>query len=258
MNVHFKNFMKYKFLLKELVVSDIKIKYRRSMLGIMWSVLHPLMLMVVLTIVFSSLFKSNIPNFPVYVLTGRMIWDLYYQSTVLAMSSVISNASLMKKVYIPKYIFPLSKCLFVFINTIFSLGALLIVMLITKSKFTLVFFLFPLPLFYLLIFSIGVGLILSVYTVFFRDLSYIYEVIMMALMYLTPLFYPIDIIPAKYHILITVNPLYYMVKIFRKIVLYGQVPTLNENLLCLGISLITLLIGIFIFNKNQDKFILYI
>ncbi|WNS42732.1 ABC transporter permease [Paenibacillus sp. MMS20-IR301] len=258
MKNYWANFIKYRHLLRELVINDIKLKYRRSVLGIIWSVLQPLMMMVVLTLVFSNLFKSDIPYFPVYVLTGRIVWDLYYQGTASSMGSVVANASLIKKVYVPKYIFPLARCLSSLVNTGFSLVALLIVMLVVGVKITPVILLLPIPIFYVFLFATGVGLLLSAYNVFFRDISYLYEVFTTAWMYFTPLFYPPTVLPEKYQFIFTINPLYYMVDFFRQIVMYQSFPTVKDNIICLSIGIVSFIIGFYAFYKKQDKFILYV
>lgn len=258
MKLYIKNFLKYKHLLKELVVKDIKLKYRRSFLGLLWSLLNPLLMMIVLSIVFSNLFRRNIPNFTVYLLTGRIIFDYYSRATSTAMKSIISNGQLIKKIYVPKYIFPLAKSLSEFVNLLFSLIAVIIMLAVTKVKITLAILLFPLPLIYILIFATGVGLILSAYSVFFRDIVHLYGVALTAWMYLTPLFYPVEIIPTKYKFIIHINPLYHIIECFRQIVLYGQFPSLQLHLISLLIGIITLAIGMFVFKRRQDKFILFI
>lgn len=240
------------------MVRDIKLKYRRSVLGIIWSILNPLLMMIVLTIVFSTLFKRDIKNFPVYLLTGRIMFSFYAEATNAAMVSIIKSSSLIKKVYIPKYIFPLSKTLSAFVNLIFSLVALVIVMLVTKLKFTWVILLFPLPLIYVLMFAIGIGLALSAYAVFFRDILHLYSVLLTAWTYLTPIFYPINIVPEKYRILIKLNPLYYIISCFRQIILYGKIPSFYLNLICFSIGFFSMIIGLIVFYKKQDKFILHI
>ncbi len=258
MRTYIENFMRYRHLLYELVISELKIKYRRSFFGILWSVLQPLMMMVILTVVFASMFKSNIEHFAVYVLTGRIIWDLYSQTTLFAMNSLIDNASLIKKVYLPKYIFPLAKSVTALVNTLFSLFALFLVILFTGVKLNLYSLLFPLPLLYMFIFATGIGLIVSTYTVFFRDIKYLYEVFLAAWIYLTPIFYPITVLPDKVRFIVELNPIYYFLDMFRIILINGQAPSLVSNLICLSISVITLLIGFICFVKKQDRFVLYI
>ncbi|URN95429.1 MAG: ABC transporter permease [Candidatus Pristimantibacillus lignocellulolyticus] len=255
---YFTNFWKYKELLTQFVARDLKLKYRRSVLGYLWSLLNPLLMMMVLTAVFSSFFKFDIPNYPVYLLSGQILFSFFSESTTTAMNSILGSGSLIKKVYIPKYIFPLSRILSSFVTLLFSLVALLIVMLITDIQFSATILLFPLPLFYLLIFSIGIGLIMSVLVVFFRDMLHLYGVLLSAWMYLTPIFYPINIVPDFVKTIIYSNPMYYFVEMFRELILYNQMPSLQLNLMCLMFSSISLLVGLFIFYKNQNKFVLHI
>lgn len=258
MKQYWKNFNKYKRLLKELVIKDIKLKYRRSYLGVLWTMLNPLLMMLVLTIVFSTLFKRDIPNFPVYLLSGRILFEFYSQGTKMGMNAVVGSSALIKKVYVPKYIFPLSKVLFAFINLMFSMVALVIVIVVTQMPVSWTILLAPIPLIYLLLFSIGVSFILGSYTVFFRDIEHLYSVALTAWMYFTPLFYPADIIPQQYQIIFKFNPLYYIIEMFRDVVMYGKIPTLQTNLICLAFSFSTLIVGVYVFYKKQDKFILYI
>lgn len=256
--MHIKNFLKYTNLLRELVLRDIKVKYRRSFLGILWSLLNPLLMMTVITIVFSTVFRFDIENFPIYLLTGQVMFSFFSEATTMAMTSIIANGSLIKKVYIPKYIFPLSKVLSSFINLLFSLIAIVIMIIVTKIKITWTILFFPLPLLYLLIFSIGIGMLLSAMSVFFRDMFHLYGVILTAWNYLTPIFYPAKIIPNKYKFFIEYNPLYYIIECFRDIILYGKLPSLQFNLICIMSCILSLIIGMYVFYKNQDKYILYL
>lgn len=254
----FLNFWKYRQLLLEFVVRDLKIKYRRSLLGYVWSLLNPLLMMVVLTAVFSSMFKFDIPNFPVYLLSGQIIFNFFSEATSLSMNSILNGGALIKKVYIPKYLFPVSRVLSSFITLLFSLVALIIVLLVTGTDISFSILLFPLPLFYILIFSIGIGLILSVLVVYFRDILHLYTVLLSAWGYLTPLFYPVSVVPDSVRRVIYANPLYYYVEAFRDIVLYNQLPDVFTNLMCIGFSFFTLGLGLVVFYRNQNKFVLYI
>lgn len=258
MRTYFLNFWKYKELLNQFVLRDLKVKYRRSVLGYLWSLLNPLLMMIVLTAVFSNFFKFDIPNFPVYLLSGQIIFNFFAESTSMSMSSILSGGSLIKKVYIPKYIFPISRVLSSFVTLLFSLVALLIVIIATNVKITPVILAFPIPLIYVLVFSIGVGLIMSVCAVYFRDTLHLYGVLLSAWMYLTPLFYPINIVPVFVKNIILANPMYYYVEAFRDIVLYNHFPSLETNLMCIIFSLISLTLGLFIFYKKQNSFVFYI
>ena len=250
--------LKYKDLLFELVLRDIKVKYKKSVLGVLWSVLNPLLMMIVLTVVFSEVFKSSISNFPLYLITGQVIFNFSSEATNMSMMSVLGNGSLIKKVYIPKYIFPLSKTLFGLVNLVFSLIAVMIVFIFTKQNVGITVVLIPLLLLYIFLFSFGIGLILASTAVFFRDILHLYGILLVIWNYLTPVFYPMEIIPDKYIIFINCNPLTYYVTYFRKILIYNEIPDLNLNLICLFISMISVIVGLVIFKKNQNKFILYV
>ena len=251
-------FRRFTPLLRELVVRDIKVRYRHSALGLVWTVLNPLLMMVVITIVFSTLFKQNIPNFPIYYLSGSLIFAFNSESTTTALNSIISNASLIKKVYIPKYLFPLSNVLSGLVNLGFSLIAMFIVMLITGAPFHATLLLLPIPIFYTFLFSVGLGILLSAVTVFFRDIAHFYSVFILAWTYFTPIFYPVEILPDAAMKIMQLNPMYHLVSYMRSIVLYGVFPSLKENLLCLCLGLLMLALGLFVFYKKQDKFVLYV
>lgn len=251
-------FRRFTPLLRELVVRDIKVRYRHSALGLVWTVLNPLLMMVVITIVFSTLFKQNIPNFPIYYLSGSLIFAFNSESTTTALNSIISNASLIKKVYIPKYLFPLSNVLSGLVNLGFSLIAMVIVMLLTGAPFHATLLLLPIPIFYTFLFSVGLGVLLSALTVFFRDIAHFYSVFILAWTYFTPIFYPVEILPSAAMRLMQLNPMYHLVTYMRSLVLYGVFPGLKENLLCLCLGLAMLALGLFVFYKKQDKFVLYV
>lgn len=255
---YFKNFWKYKGLLREFVIRDLKVKYRRSFLGYLWSLLSPLLMMIVLTAVFSSVFRFDIPNFPVYLLSGQIIFSFFSESTTMSMTSILSGGSLIKKVYVPKYIFPISRVLSSFVTLIFSLLAIFIVILFTGVKITPALLFFPIPLLYILCFSIGMGLIMSVLAVYFRDMLHLYTILLSAWTYLTPIFYPVSIVPDYVKSIIFSNPLYYYVEAFRDVVLYSRIPDVQTNLMCVMFSVISLLLGLVIFYKNQKNFVLHI
>lgn len=249
---------KYLPLLRELIVRDIKVRYRRSVLGMLWTVLNPLLMMGVMTVVFSQLFESTIDNFAIYYLSGYILYSFINDSTTAALFSVVYNASLMKKVYIPKYMFPVSKVFSSLVNLGFSFIAMLIVMAITRTSLKITIVLLPFIIFYVVSFTIGLGLILATLYVFFRDCGHLYGIVMLAWLYLTPLFYPREILPETLQKLLVFNPMYHYVEYFRNILLYGVWPSVEQNLLCLGIGMIALFIGTIVFYKRQDGFILYI
>ena len=257
--LRFKDFFHYKDLLKHLVARDIKLKYRRSALGYLWSVLDPLLTMIVMTIVFSAMFKRNIDNFPVYLFCGQLLFNFMKNSTSQALHSINANGALIKKAYVPKYIFTFSKVISGLVDLLFNLVALAIVMLATGAKFSWSNLLFPLVLLQLFVFNLGLGLFLAQANVFFKDVQHIYNAVMMAWMYLTPIFYPVEALPELVRWCIThLNPMYYYVKQFRDIFYAGILPQAEYVIAGCVAAFVMLIFGTGIFLKKQDKFILYI
>jgi ABC-2 type transport system permease protein len=251
-------FIKYRNLLNELVVRDIKIRYRRSVLGLLWTVLNPILMMVVMSIVFSNLFRFDIKNFPIYFFSGNIVFSFMTEATTNSLYSITGNASLIKKVYIPKYLFPLSKVFSSIVNILFSFIAMMLVMLATGVQFYPTMLLSPLLVFYLILFSTGLGMMLSVAMVFFRDIAHLYSVFTLAWMYLTPIFYPSSLLADKASWALDVNPMYYYIDYIRCLVLYNNVPSLKQNVICFMFGFVFLCLGLIFFYRKQDKFILYI
>lgn len=253
-----KEIFKYKNLINELVNRDIKKKYRRSILGILWSMLNPLLMMLITAMVFSNLFRFEIKNFALYLLTGQIIFTFYAEATNFAMGSILENGHLIKKVYVPKYLFPLSRVVSSAVNLLFTLPAMLAIILLTGQiiSFKILFCIIPLAL--LFIFCLGMGLFLAALAVYFRDMFHLYGVALTALNYATPIFYPENIIPLQYQWIVHYNPIYYYLKMFREVIYGNQIPDINLIIICFFISIIALIIGGFFFNKKQNNFILYI
>lgn len=255
------SFKKYKFLIQQLVSRDFKVKYKRSALGILWSLLYPVLTMTVMALVFTNVFKMSTPgvNYLVYLMTGLVIFNYFSEASNLAMSSVVANFSLINKVYMPKYIFPLSKCLFVGINFLLTLIPLYALIFITGTGVNWCHLLLPYMFVCLFLFTVGMGFILSTISVFMRDMFYIYGVIITLWTYMTPIMYDFSIITHPVlQVLFKCNPLYWFIKFARDIILYGVVPGLNVWIYCAIFALGVLLFGMFIFKKNQDKFIYYV
>ncbi len=255
----FQRFFAFDELLKQLIIRDVKLKYRRSYLGYLWSILNPLMLMMVMIIVFSNLFRFDIPNFPLYLISGQIIFSFMVEATNMSVGSITGNAALLKKTYIPKYIFTISKVGSSLVNLLFSLGALLLVMLYTKAEFSWNLLFFPVIILQVFIFSLGLGLWLAAITVFFRDIQYLWGVFVSMWMYLTPLFYPVTIIPQEYQSLYqNANPMYWYITQFRDVVLHAKFPQVDSIFMGVGLAFLILILGAWYFNKKQDEFILYI
>lgn len=246
------------FILSSLVSRDFKLKYRRSALGVVWSVLNPLLMMIVLSAVFSTVFRFDIENFPLYLILGSTLFTLMADSTSTAMTSIVDSSALIKKIRIEKILFPLEKVLFQLVNYCLSLIAAVAVMIFFQVMPTVNLVLLPLLLLYVLMFSAGLGFLLSALVVFFRDIGHLWSVVITAWTYATPLFYPVSILPEWAAPLMDFNPMYHYVTYTREIALWGTTPGVAENLLCFGIGLVTLIVGILVFRKLEKKFILYV
>ncbi len=266
---YFKNFIKYRYLLQEIVRKNVKLQYRNSVLGMFWTFLQPLLTTIVLALVFGGIFGKNDPTvgcYMVYLLCGRLLYEFFTQSTKRAMRSIRLSASVIKKVYVPKYIYPLSNVLANFVTFAMSLLVLVVMVIYFKCftdeviNITPYVFLAIVPILILLMLSLGVGMILATLNVFFKDIEYIYEVFCMLLFYLTPIFYTVKSLGAikivQYGLM--ANPLYSIVSMFRDCVLYGVMWNWNHFAYSLGVSLVTLIIGFWVFYRKQDKFILHI
>ena len=253
------NFKKYIPLLSELVARDIKTKYRRSVLGVLWTLLNPLLMMIVLSIVFSQLFgRFAIENYPIYLLSGQVIFNFFSESTSTSMSAIINNAPLLKKVYIPKYVFVLAKTISISINLFASFAALIIVMLVMRTPLYYTMVLSIIPVFFLILLSVGVGLILATMAVKFRDIVHLYTVLTTVLMYLTPVIYPIECLPGWVSTIVKINPITSILTMFRDFMLYGCAPDVFTVCMTVLPSVGFLVLGAYVFYKNQDDFILYV
>ncbi len=261
------NFKKYKFLMMQLISRDFKVKYKRSVLGVLWSILQPVLMMTVMAIVFSQMFRFKVEgtNYLVYLMTGLIMFNYFSEASSNAMTSVVYNFTLINKVYIPKYIFPIAKCLFVGINFLFTLIPWIAIILLSyvglgeyPASINAWYILLPYIFACLFMFTLGIGMIVSCISVFLRDMFYIYSIILTIWNYLTPVFYSIEILPTSLQTLFKINPLYMFISGARSIVLYGQRPSLIQLGTMGLISIVTMIIGLLIFKRKQDKFIYYV
>jgi len=250
--------LRYKELLRNLVTRDIKVRYKRSVLGFLWVMLNPLLMMLILSMVFSELFRVSTINYTAYLLSGIILWNFFSQSTSTAMASLLVNSNLIKKIYIPKVIFPLSVVLSAIVNFLFSIVPLFLILKLTGTPLVGNIYLLPLVIVLVSLFSLGISLIISTLTVFFHDTVYIYEVVLLAWMYMTPIFYPESIVPRKFIFIFYLNPFYYFVSIFRG-VLYLDVPQFFEKLLYSAMfSLVVMAAGWLIYSRYKDKVVFYL
>lgn len=255
---HLKTANRYAFLLRQLVGRDFKTRYKRSVLGVLWSMLNPLLTMSVQYIVFANLFKWDVDNYAVYLLIGTVAFNFFSEATQAALSSITGSASLITKVYIPTYVFPIAKVLSSCINLCFSTLALYLIIFIQGIPLNPYHLLIPVLYVMLVAFSIGIGLILSALMVYFRDTQFLYGVLIVLWMYLTPLFYPVDIIPENMMVYYSLNPMYQYVTFFRTLVLEGAMPSQECWSFCVAYAMLAVMIGCTVFKKMKKNFVLYI
>ena len=249
---------KYRFLIRQLVGRDFKTKYKRSILGVFWSFLNPLLMMLVQYFVFSTIFKSDVPFFAAYLIIGSVMFNFFSESCSMTLSSILGNAGLITKVYMPKYIYPLTRTMSSVVNLVISLIPMTLVCLVTGVHFQKAAVLSLFFFICLVIFCLGFGLLLATSMVFFRDTQFLWGVLSIMWMYATPIFYPERIIPEQFRVILRLNPLYHFLKAARMCILDGLSPEPIVYFQCLGISLGMLVIGAIVFYRKQDKFILYL
>ena len=254
----FQPLQKHRFLFEELVKRDFKKKYKRTVLGMGWSVLSPLLQLLVMRLVFTQFFGRNTPHYTTYLFCGLLVFNYFKESTVGGMSSLVSNSSIFTKINVPKYLFLLSKNVSSFINFSLTLAVFLVFCIIDHITFSWRFIALLYPIFWLILFNIGVGMILSAMYVFFRDTSYLYDIFTLLLRYVSAIFYMVNQFSPQIQRLFLVNPVYCYIKFFRVIVIDGHLPSGEYHLLCAGYAALALLVGGLMYKKLNQKYIYYI
>lgn len=249
-----RNLIDTRFILRRMIYTDFKIRYRRSFLGVLWSLLNPFLNMLVFVIVFSNLFRSQISHYPLYLLTGNMVFSFFSASTSGAMRQVISNSSMIRRVFLPKTIYVLALIGNNAINLFLTVIIIIPMLYFEKIEVTsAILFIFPA---FLLVtgFIIGVSLILATVTAFLNDFSQLWSIILIFWTYLTPIFYPESIIPESYIHIYRMNPMYVFVRLFRDSVVYGSISSPDLWLKGFVFSFVTLVFGWWIFTRNSNNF----
>lgn len=243
----------YLFVLHELVGREIKRKYARSKLGIIWSVLSPLLSMAVISLVFSTMFKKTITNFPIYYLTGIIFWQLFTGATNSAMTAIMDNKVLLVKLKLPKQLFPLSRIFTSLINFGYSMVAYIVMLALFQIRPSITMVVFPLIVIFLLLFSMGIGYILSIVYVFFADIKYLYSILLTLWMYLTALFYPVESLSEMMRKIVGCNPVYICILAARECVMYGQWPKINLWFQMIFWGLGLFMLGLLVFKRNENR-----
>lgn len=243
----------YVFVIKELTAREIKRKYARSSLGIIWSVLNPLLMMIVMSLIFSTMFRRNIENYPIYYLTGTLFWGLFSGATNSAMSALVDNKSLLIKAKLPKHTFIISRIYTSLVNLGYTCIAYVLMLVVFKIKPSWSMLLFPVDVLFALVFSLGIGYMLAVMYVFFADIKYLYSVFTTVLMYMSALFYPIASLPEAMQNFINCNPLYVIIYFARTCVMEGRVPEGMVWIKLICWSLTSFVVGMTVFRVNENK-----
>jgi ABC-2 type transport system permease protein len=244
--------------LHELVKRDLKVRYKRSVLGQVWTMLNPLLMMAVTTVVFSSFFRFAITNFPIYMLSAYVLWGFFSQGTLTAATSVLSSGGLTRKVYLPPALFPLAAVCSAAITMLLSLVPLCLLLVITGGEIGWPVVFLPVALGLATVFTCGVALLLAAASVFFHDTIHMYQVVLLAWMYLTPIFYPIDIVPSEWSFVVHLNPLFHLVQIFRDPIYAGSWPDPANVAAATAYALGAAALGWWYFERSRDKFVSYL
>ena len=249
---------RYWELIWALALKDLKIRYKRSVLGFMWALLNPALLMVVLTVVFSTIMRFAIPHYAIFLLSVLLPWTFFSQSLSYAVEAIVTNGDLIKKVAVPKMVFPMAALVSNIINLLLSLIPLAILVPLLRHPFYWTWLYLPVPLMALAIFTLGMTFFFAVANVFYRDVAHILQIVLSAWFYLTPIIYPLDMIPSKYRWFFKLNPMVYVVNGFRLAVYYGQLPRISSIAASFACALVSLSIGYAIFRRYQDTFVFYV
>jgi ABC-type polysaccharide/polyol phosphate export permease len=236
------------------VSRSLKMRYKRSSLGVLWTLLNPLLTMLVLTLVFSSVFRFSIPHYPVYLLNALVVWNFFNYTTNQGMIDMSFNSGLLRRIYVPRSVFVISATGTAVINLLVSLIPLFAIALITGVAFTPSLLVLPFAFVLLILFSLGLALILSAAAVFFGDVVPLYTVLLTIWMYATPIFYPMDIIPPQYQWVFQLNPLYYLIEIVRAPIVSGTIPSMQIWVIAALFAVITLVAGWFIFTSKSNEY----
>ena len=248
----------YRDLLTTLVSRELTVRYKRSTIGLVWTMLQPLLTMLVLHLVFSSIFRFQLYNYPVYVLAGLLFWNFFSQSIVSSMNSLRANAALLKKLPVPHAVFPVATIAAGVINLLLALLPLLGLLVVTGHPLTPALLFLPVAIAIATLFTLGAGLLLSPLAVFFYDVVEVVGVLMTLALYLTPVIYPMSILPDRFRWLVRYNPLRSILEIFRDPIYYGKIPPLSHLSVALAVALAVLVVGYLGFRRSAPKIPFYV
>jgi ABC-type polysaccharide/polyol phosphate export permease len=249
---------RYRELIWALAMKELKIRYKRSVLGFLWALLNPMLLMLVLTVVFSTIMSFNIPHYAIFLLSVLLPWTFLTQSLSYAVEAIVSNGDLIKKVRVAKLVFPVAAVVSNMINLLLSLIPLVVIVLLMRHPFYITWIYLPVPLLALTIFTLGGTFFFAAANVYYRDVAHILQIIIQAWFYITPIIYSLDFFPPKYRIFFKLNPVQYILNGFRLAVYYGKLPSMESVAISFICAFAALAIGFSIFRKHQNDFVFYV
>jgi ABC-2 type transport system permease protein len=241
-----------------LAIKELRVRYKRSTLGFLWSLLHPLMMMIILTVVFSTIARMGIKKFSIFLISALLPWTFLSQALAYSAESIVSNGDLLKKIYVPKSVFPVAAVVSNLINFMLSLLPLLLLLAVLRFPMHLTWVYLPVPLLGLIMFALGCSFFVSAANVFFRDVSHILQIVLQAWFYLCPIIYPLDFVPQKYHFFFRLNPMLYILNGFRHAIYYGFLPQPGNMVMTVLVGLVALLAGYWFFRRREDSFVYYV
>jgi ABC-type polysaccharide/polyol phosphate export permease len=239
-----------------LAMKELRVRYKRSVLGFVWALLNPLMMMVILTLVFSRILRFQVENYEIFLISALLPWIFFSQSLGYSIESIVSNGELLKKVKVS--VFPVAAVLSNIINFVLSLIPLAVILLVVGFPFHWTWFYLPVPLLALVLFTLGCGFFCATANAFFRDVSHIVQIALSGWFYLSPVMYSLEFLPQEYRTFFRLNPMLYLLNQFRLAIYYGELPALKAVLLCLGIGLVTLVLGYAYFRRSEDALVYYV
>lgn len=254
----FREIYRYRELIWALAIKELRVRYKRSVLGFFWSLLNPLLMMIVLTLVFGTIMRFGINHYAIFLLSMLLPWTFFTQTLSYSVESVVGNADLLKKVHIAKLVFPVSALVSNIINFVLSLIPLALLILLLRFPLHWTWIYLPIPMLGLFLFTLGTGFLFAAVNVFFRDVTHVLQIILSAWFYFSPIIYSLDFIPAKYRWLFKLNPMLYVLNGFRLSIYYGMLPHLPSVAMSLICGIVALAIGYGVFRRYEETFVFYV
>src|SRR6185312_3545002 len=254
----FRDSYRFRELIWALALKDLKLRYKRSVLGFLWALLNPVLNMIVLSLVFTTVMKMSLPHYPIFLLSVLLPWTFFAQSLAYAVDSIVGNGELIKKVAVPKLVFPIAAVIANMINLLLSIIPLALIVIGMGHKFFWTWIYLPVPLIALSLFTLGVTFLFATANVYYRDVSHIVQILIQVWFYVTPILYALEIFPEKYRWLFKLNPLIFVINEFRLAVYDGQMPRVQNVIASFVCAFASLFIGFAIFRKNEEHFVFYL